>query len=139
MPPDNHNEISNGAYVQIERLDGRINTLVSVLEEREKRVHEAFAAAGKAGDKAEHAQHLINVVSNEWRGAMKDAQDKFANNVELERLTDRVAALEGTLSTKVGRTLGMHSAGDIVFRTLPMLLAVVSVVVSFLMYLELRA
>lgn len=68
----------------------------------------AMASAQKAVDKAEMAQQLRNDAANEWRAAMKDQQSTFADKEQTDR---RLAVLEQTMATQMGKERGIGMVG----------------------------
>ena len=89
--------------IEIARLDERLRGLDRLLEEREKQVRIAFVNAEKAVEKAETAQRIVNTTQNEFRGALKDQAGTFATQLEVDRLLERVQAIERMEAGGAGR------------------------------------
>lgn len=143
---------------EISRLDERINGQDRLTEEREKALRAAFASSEKAVDKAEGAQQRVNVAQNEFRLALSDSskaqseatklfatrnelesadkriqmiERESVNRRELDALADQVKAIQLTQSGGAGRSLGVGSVQEIIFRLAPLLIALVALYLAW--------
>lgn len=117
---------------EIARLDERIKALDRLLEERQLALRNAFVSSEKAIDKAEGAQLRVNAAQNEFRGALSDQTKTMASRIELDGLDKRVQAVERTLSSNWGHSGGVSSAQDIIFKVLPLLIAIGAAIAVYL-------
>ena len=72
--------------------------LLAIMNEREKSVAQALAAATIATDKAEQNAERWRQSANEWRAAMDDRERKF---VQVDVFTEAVRGLRAELATAV--------------------------------------
>lgn len=87
---------------RIAKLEERIAGIGAILVEREKQVVVALDGINKATEKAEEAQLRVNSTQNEFRGALRDAQDRLSSKSELDSATQRAVAAEMALEGRLG-------------------------------------
>lgn len=125
----------------------RMRWLRRTIKAGAKSARELAVATQTAVDKAENAQRTINSTQNEFRGALKDAQDNFvqrpefyalrdqvlqnAPKADVERLRERVTELEKINSGTAGRGRGLSAAQALLFQILPLAVSVLAIVVVF--------
>lgn len=121
----------SSALVSTARLEERVQALYRLLDERARQVELALASAEKATDKAQEAQSRVNATQNEFRGALTDQNKLFASRESMDRILDRVSALEAGAAGGLGRAGGASSAQDLLLSVLPILIAGIALVAAF--------
>jgi hypothetical protein len=90
-----------------EYLDRRIDDLDKRIDRRfldmERQHDQRFAATEVAGTKADAALREYKTGSNEWRDALKDANNRMATRAELEKLDEVVQSLQRAKANLDGR------------------------------------
>ena len=114
----------------IARLEEQIKALYRLLDEREKQLNIAFSASQKAVDTALSAQQAVNSSQNEFRGALRDQAATFATRTDVDRLVERVQALEKGDAGQAGRENGISYAQALTISVVPILLALAALLWS---------
>ena len=79
--------------------------LERLIHETDRRYEQRFAQADVALNKAEVALREYKVGSNEWRDALKDANNRMATRDELDKLDSAVQDLQRAKANLDGRLL----------------------------------
>lgn len=86
-----------------DKLAAKIKAQAATMDERDRLYNERSENLQRAIDKAEREQKEYNVRSNEFRGALKDAQDQMIPRsearLEFGRLEQMVGSLRDVVST----------------------------------------
>lgn len=80
-----------------------IRHLERLLAEADRRYGERFASNDVALKKAEDALREYKIGSNEWRDALKDANNRMATRIELEKVDAAVQELQRAQANRDGR------------------------------------
>ena len=119
---------------EIARLQEQVKALYRLLDEREKQLNIAFSASQKAVDTALAAQQQVNATQNEFRGALRDQSGTFATKGEValhvDRLLERVTALEKGDASQMGRSKGITAAQMFIAALIPIVISLVALLWS---------
>jgi len=115
-------------------LQEQVKALYRLLDEREKQLNIAFSASQKAVDTALAAQQQVNATQNEFRGALRDQSGTFATKGEValhvDRLLERVTALEKGDASQMGRSKGITAAQMFIAALIPIVISLVALLWS---------
>lgn len=79
--------------------------LERLITEVDRRYEQRFASNDLALRKAEDALREYKAISNEWRDAMKDTNNRMATTLDLDKLDDAVQELQRARANLDGRLM----------------------------------
>lgn len=120
---------------QVKGLDRAIETRFAGIErlqaERSIALRDVLTASQRAADKAEMAQHNVNIASNEFRKSLEDLSKHQASRPELDSLDKRVQALERGAAGGLGRQGAFMTAKGDILAIIALLVALASMAMKY--------